>query len=54
MTLRTKEYKIHNTTKAIDDGVFTLIKKLLNIYNGFTKSMKLKMLDDYLVSYKKK
>jgi len=30
------------------------MKKLLKIHNGFTKSLKLKMVDDYLVSYKKK
>jgi len=49
-----KEYKIHNTTNAIDGGVFSPMKKLLKIHNGFTKSLKLKMVDDYLVSYKKK
>ncbi len=30
------------------------MKKLLKIHNGFTKSLKIKMLDDYLVSYKAK
>ena len=49
-----KEYKIHNTTNAIDGGVFSPMKKLLKIHNGFSKSLKLKMVDDYLVSYKKK
>jgi hypothetical protein len=49
-----KEYKIHNTTNAIDGGVFSPMKKLLKIHNGFTKSLKLKIVDDYLVSYKKK
>ena len=49
-----KEYKIHNTTNAIDGGVFSPMKKLLKIHNGFTKNLKLKMVDDYLVSYKKK
>lgn len=46
--------KTYNTTNAIDSGLFSPIKKLLKIHNGFTKSLKLKMVDDYLVSYKKK
>jgi len=49
-----KDILIHNTTNAIDGGVFSPMKKLLKIHNGFTKSLKLKMVDDYLVSYKKK
>jgi hypothetical protein len=52
-----KNYKnitIHNTTNSIDGGVFSPMKKLLKIHNGFTKNLKLKMVDDYLVSYKKK
>jgi hypothetical protein len=52
-----KNYKnltIHNTTNSIDGGVFSPMKKLLKIHNGFTKSLKLKLVDDYLVSYKKK
>ena len=49
-----KSIMIHNTTNSIDGGVFSPMKKLLKIHNGFTKSLKLKMVDDYLVSYKKK
>ena len=49
-----KDIVVHNTTNAIDGGVFSPMKKLLKIHNGFTKSLKLKMVDDYLVSYKKK
>jgi len=49
-----KNIIIHNTTNSIDGGVFSPMKKLLKIHNGFTKSLKLKMVDDYLVSYKKK
>jgi len=30
------------------------MKKLLKIHNGFTKNLKIKMVDDYLVNYKKK
>jgi len=52
-----KKYKhlsIQNTTNSLDGGVFSPMKKLHKIHNGFTKSLKLKMVDDYLVSYKKK
>lgn len=49
-----KEIVIHNTTNAIDGGVFSPMKKLLKIHNGFTKSLKLKMVDDYLINYKEK
>jgi hypothetical protein len=49
-----KKITIHNTTNSIDGGVFSPMKKLLKIHNGFTKSLKLKMVDDYLVNYKKK
>ena len=52
-----KNYKnitIHNIINSIDGGVFSPMKKLLKIHNGFTKSLKLKIVDDYLVSYKRK
>ena len=49
-----KNIIIHNTTNSIDGGVFSPMKKLIKIHNGFTKSLKIKMVDDYLVSYKKK
>jgi len=48
-----KKIKINNTTNAIDGGLFSPMKKLLKNHNGFTKSLKLKMVYDYLVSYKK-
>jgi hypothetical protein len=48
-----KDIVIHNTTNALDGGVFSPMKKLIKIHNGFTKSLKLKMVDDYLVSYNK-
>jgi len=43
-----KNIMIHNTTNAIDGGLFSPMKKLLKFHNGFTKSLKLKMVDDYL------
>lgn len=48
-----KDIVIHNTINSIDGGVFSPMKKLIKIHNGFTKSLKIKMVDDYLVSYKK-
>ncbi len=48
-----KNILIHNTTNSIDGGVFSPMKKLLKIHNGFTKSLKLKMVDDYLVIIRK-
>lgn len=48
-----KDIVIHNTTNALDGGVFSPMKKLIKIHNGFTKNLKLKMVDDYLVSYNK-
>lgn len=49
-----KDIIIHNTTNSIDGGVFSPMKKLIKIHNGFSKSLKIKMVDDYLVNYKKK
>jgi hypothetical protein len=49
-----KEIIIHNTTNALDGGVFSPMKKLLKIHSGFTKSLKLKIVDYYLVSYENK
>jgi hypothetical protein len=48
-----KNIVIHNTTNALDGGVFSPMKKLIKIHNGFTKNLKIKMVDDCLVSYKK-
>ncbi len=47
------KFNIHNTTNAIDGGVFSPMKKLMNIHNGFSKSLKIKIVDFYLVNYKK-
>jgi len=46
-------FKIDNTTNAIDGGVFSPMKKLMNVHTGFTKSLKLKIVDFYLVYYHK-
>jgi hypothetical protein len=43
-----------NTTNLLDGGVFSQLKKLTKIHQGITKSLKPKLIDDYLVSYNKK
>lgn len=52
-----KKYKnlnIPNTTNSLDGGVFSPMKILIKIHRGLSKSLKLKIVDDYLVNYKKK
>ena len=43
-----------NTTNLIEGGVFSPLKILIKIHRGLSKSLKLKIVDDYLVSYKKR
>jgi len=45
---------IHNTTNSLDGGVFSPMKMLIKIHRGLSKSLKLKMVDDYLTRDKKK
>jgi len=52
-----KRYKylgMHNTTNSLDGGVFSPMKMLIKLHRGLSKSLKLKMVDDYLVRDKKK
>ena len=49
-----KHLAIHNTTNSLDGGVFSPMKMLIKIHRGLSKSLKLKMVDDYLVRDKKK
>lgn len=52
-----KKYKnitAPNTTNFLDGGVFSPMKMLIKIHRGLNKSLKLKIVDDYLVNYKKK
>jgi hypothetical protein len=49
-----KDLDIQNTANSIDGGVFAPMKKLLKIHNGFSKSLKIKMVDDYLLNYWKR
>ena len=49
-----KQLGIHNTTNSLDGGVFSPMKMLIKIHRGLSKSLKIKMVDDYLVRDKKK
>jgi len=49
-----KELSIQNTTNLIEGGVFSQLKILIKIHRGLSKNLKLKIVDDYLVSYSKK
>ena len=49
-----KDLGIYNTTNSLDGGVFSPMKMLIKIHRGLSKSLKLKMVDDYLVRNKKK
>ena len=44
-----RQLEIQNTTNGLDGGVFSPMKMLIKIHRGLTKSLKLKMVDDYLV-----
>ena len=46
--------QIPNTTNSLDGGVFTQLKKLIKLHQGMGKSLKVKLIDDYLVKYNKK
>jgi len=51
-----KKYKhlsIHNTTNSLDGGVFSPMKMLIKIHRGLSKSLELKIVDDYLLKNKK-
>ncbi len=49
-----KELLIPNTTNLIEGGVFSPLKILIKIHRGLSKSLKLKIVDHYLVNYKNK
>ena len=49
-----KKLSLSNTTNLIEGGVFSPLKILIKIHRGLSKSLKLKSVDDYLVTYKKK
>ena len=43
--------QIPNTTNSLDGGVFTQLKKLIKLHQGMSRSLKVKLIDDYLVNY---
>ena len=52
-----KNYKylsISNTTNALEGGVFSHMKNMISLHRGLTKSMKITLMDFYLLNYKKK
>ena len=49
-----KNFKIPNTTNTLDGGTFSPLKILIKIHRGLSKSLKLKLVDDYFLNYKKK
>lgn len=49
-----KKLNLSNTTNLIEGGVFSPLKILIKIHRGLSKNLKLKIVDDYLVSYKKR
>ncbi len=49
-----KHLSISNTTNALEDGVFSHMKNMISLHHGLSESLKLNLVDYYLVSYKKK
>ena len=49
-----KKLNINNTTNLIEGGVFSPLKILIKIHRGLSKSLKLKIVDEYLLNYKKR
>jgi len=49
-----KNLSISNTTNALEGGVFSHMKNMISLHRGLSKSLKLNLVDFYLVNYKKK
>lgn len=49
-----KHLSMFNTTNLIEGGVFSPLKILIKIHRGLSKRLKLKIVDDYLLTYRKK
>ena len=52
-----KNYKnlaISNTTNALEGGVFSHMKNMISLHRGLSKSLKLNLVDYYLVNHQKK
>ncbi|MDH5464342.1 MAG: transposase, partial [Thiovulaceae bacterium] len=48
------ELMIASTTNSLDGGVISNLKKLMSLHQGITKSLKTKLIDDYLINYNKR
>jgi transposase-like protein len=49
-----KEIDIPRTTNPLEAELFSPMKNLINVHAGMSKSLKLKMVDDYLVNHNQK
>ena len=49
-----KKLNIQNTTNALEGGVFSHMKNMISLHRGLGKSLKLNLVDYYLVNYQKK
>ena len=49
-----KHLSISNTTNALEGGVFSHMKNMISLHRGLSKSLKLHLVDYYLVNYKKR
>ena len=45
---------ISDITNALKGGVFSHMKNMISLYRGLSKSLKLNLVDYYLLNYKKK
>ena len=49
-----KNFRMPNTTNALDGGVFSQLKKLIKLHQGLAKKRKVKLIDEFLDQYNKK
>lgn len=49
-----KDFRMPNTTNALDGGVFSQLKKLIKLHQGLAKKRKVKLIDEFLDQYNKK
>jgi hypothetical protein len=49
-----KDFKMPNTTNALDRGIFSQLKKLIKLHQGLAKKRKVKLIDEFLDQYNKK
>ena len=49
-----KTLPISNTTNALEGGVFSHMKNMISLHRGLSKSIKITLVDFYLLNYQKK